>query len=131
MNSEQLQDLHRKVFKLFNYKHDIKNYQIIEDWRSHADAVNESKEFTDDCDGFAMTMCELLIEAGVPKEDVMFIVCETETGESHAAAGCTIDGETYVTENRYKQIYNWNDRKGYKWKYFMKFSEPGQWYKVD
>jgi hypothetical protein len=41
MNKEQLQDVHSKVWKHFNYVHDDKNYGIMEDWRSHAKAVNE------------------------------------------------------------------------------------------
>lgn len=124
-------DLHRKVFKLFNYEFDNRNYGVMEDWRSHAKAVNEGKEFTDDCDGFAFTMCELMIEQGYPRDKVLFIVCETETGEGHAVSGFSADGTTYIAENRFRHAYDWNDRIGYIWKYYMKFDEPGQWYRVD
>lgn len=130
MELTNLEELHKKVFKLFNYKHDDKNYGVMEDWRSHAQLVNESKEFTDDCDGFAFTMCELMIEAGYPKDKIMFIVCETETGEGHAVSGCEIGGTTYIAENRYNYVYDWNSKPKYKWKFFMKFDQPGQWYQV-
>lgn len=130
MDKDQLQDIHRKVWKHFNYQFDDRTYGVMEDWRSHAKAVNEGKQFTDDCDGFAFTMVELMIEAGFPKDKVMFIVCETETGEGHAVSGCEIDGVTYIAENRYNNVYDWNSKPGYKWKYFMKFDAPGQWYKV-
>lgn len=127
---EDLTEMHRKVHKLFFYQHDDKNYGVMEDWRSHAKAVNENKQFIDDCDGFAFTMCELMIEQGYPRDKVMFIVCKTETGESHAVSGCEIDGVTYIAENRYKYVYDWNSKPGYEWLYYMKFDEPGQWFKV-
>lgn len=130
MTSDELQEFQTKTFGLFNYKHDDKNYGVMEDWRSHADLLAEGKEFTDDCDGYAFTVCETLIHKGVPKENVMFIICETETGEGHAVAGCTIDDVTWIIENRYRNIYNWKHRDGYKWNYFMKFDNPGQWHSV-
>lgn len=130
MSLDYLKELHEKVFNLFNYEYDNKNYGVMEDWRSHAKTVNENMEFTDDCDGFAFTMCELMIEAGFPRDKVMFIVCETETGEGHAVSGCEIDGVTYIAENRYEYVYDWNSKPDYKWNYFMLFHIPGQWYKV-
>jgi len=125
-----LQELHKKVFNLFEYQFDNKNYGVMEDWRSHAKTVNENKVFVDDCDGFAFTMVELMIEQGFPRENVMFIVCKTETGEGHAVSGCEIDGKTYIAENRYRRVYEWDDKAGYEWNFYMKFDQPGQWYKV-
>ena len=127
---DDLELLHKKVFKLFNYQYDNRNYGVMEDWRSHARLVNEGKQFTDDCDGFAFTMCELMIEQGYPRDKIMFIVCETETGEGHAVAGCEIDGYTYIAENRFNYVYDWNSKKNYKWNYFMRFNEPGNWFKL-
>lgn len=127
---DDLKQIHEKVTKLFNYVHDNKNYGVMEDWRSHAESVNESKEFSDDCDGFAFTMVELMLEAGFPPEDVKFIVCETETGEAHAISGCEIDGVTYITENRFSYVWDWNSKPAYIFKYYMQFDTPGQWFKV-
>jgi predicted transglutaminase-like cysteine proteinase len=130
MNKQQLQDIHNKVWRHFNYVHDDKNYGVMEDWRSHAKAVNEGVQFKDDCDGYAFTMVELMIEAGFPRDKVMFIVCETETGEGHAVSGFEVDGITYIAENRFDYVYDWNSKPRYKWKFFMKFDKPGQWYQV-
>lgn len=125
-----LEELHDLVFAKFNYVHDNKNYGVMEDWRSHAKAINEGKEFSDDCDGFAFTMVELMLEQGMNPSNVMFIVCETETGEGHAVSGCEIDGVTYIAENRFNYVYDWNSKPGYKWKYFMRFNKPAEWFKV-
>ena len=127
---EELSNLHNKTFSLFIYKHDDKNYGVMEDWRSHSDAVNENKQFIDDCDGFAFTMCELMLEQGYDRDKVMFIICKTETGEGHAVAGYQLDGTTYITENRFREVYDWKDRPEYDWNFYMNFSEPGQWYEV-
>ena len=127
---DDFQNLHTKVFDLFEYKHDDKNYGVMEDWRSHASSVNENKVFVDDCDGFAFTMCELMIEADFPKDKIMFIVCTADNGEGHAVCGYECDGTTYISENNYKKVYDWNSKPLYKWQYFMKFDEPGQWYKI-
>jgi predicted transglutaminase-like cysteine proteinase len=130
-NIEELQRIHNKVHNNFIYEYDEKNYGVLEDWRSKASLVNENKKFVDDCDGFAMTMCELMIEAGFDPGTVSFIVCETETGEGHAVAGYTDNQTTWIAENRYYNIYDWNDKPKYKWFYYMKFDRPGQWFKVN
>lgn len=122
--------IHRKVWGLFNYVHDDKQYNVPEHWQSHAKAVNEGKQFYDDCDGFAMTCCELMMEAGVPKQNVLFVICTTETGEGHAVAGITINDKTYILENRFPRVYDWEDRKEYKWQYFMTFDQPGKWKEI-
>ena len=129
MTELEMSKIHRKVWNKFRYRFDDKNYGVMEDWRSHADAVNRGEVFTDDCDGFAFTMVELMIEAGFPRDKVLFIVCETETGEGHAVSGYEVDGTTYIAENRYESVYDWND-SDYNWMYFMRFDNPGQWYKV-
>lgn len=127
---QYLKDLHNRAFRLFRYKHDDKNYQVMEDWRSHADLLAEGKVFVDDCDGYAMTICETLLNDGADPKNVLFVVCETETGEGHAVAGYTLGENTYILENRFSQVYDWQHRKNYKWNFFMRFSEPGQWYSI-
>jgi predicted transglutaminase-like cysteine proteinase len=127
---QDFQELHKKVFALFKYEYDERNYGVMEDWRSHASLVNEGKQFVDDCDGYAFTMCELMLEQGYPKDKVMFIVCETETGEGHAVCGFETDGVTYIAENRFRYVYDWKSKPDYVWKFFMKFDKPGQWFQV-
>lgn len=127
---------HQKVYNLFKYTSDKKNYDKPEDWRSHAKEVNEGKEFKDDCDGFALTCAELILEQGVDRERVMIIICKTEENEQHLVCGISIDNDpdygktTYICDNRNKTVKAWNEMHNYTWQYFMKMSEPGQWYQV-
>lgn len=129
---KDLENLHGRVFSLFRYEYDDRNYGLQEHWTSHADAVNENREFTDDCDGFAFTCVQLLLEGGVPASDVMFIICRTETGEGHAVAGCSLEGRTWILENRYPDIYDWRSEApgDYTWQFYMRFDQPGQWYQI-
>lgn len=130
--------IHKKVISRFEYVHDKEQYDEMEHWTSHADDVLEGNIFQDDCDGFAFTCCELLIKEGLPKEDVMFIVCHDETGSGHAVCGIQ-DGEsgkTWILDNRANRVYDWTvdyqvHGDHYEWNFFMKFDEPGQWYEVE
>ena len=132
MNLDEIKALHKKVFRLFYYQHDDRNYGVMEDWRNHAHSVNNNLMFIDDCDGFAFTCVKLMLERGVPPENVLFIVCETETGEGHAVSGVTVDDKTYILENRYRYVYDWEKEPlgKYVWKFYMKFDDPGQWHKI-
>lgn len=123
-------EIHKKVWDLFDYTSDKRNYDKMEDWRSHAKAVNAGERFKDDCDGFALTCCELLIEAGVPREEVKMIVCQAETEGWHAICGVDAEGTTWILDNRYKKVYDYNHKPGYKYHHFMRMSHPGKWQKV-
>lgn len=129
-----VKNLHKEVWGLFDYKTDKRNYQIMEHWTSHADAVNMGETFSDDCDGYAFTCCELLINRGILQpRDVNFIVCETEYGEGHAVCGVDVEGRTMILDNRDRSVYDWElspKGKAYKWLYFMSFDDPGQWKRV-
>jgi predicted transglutaminase-like cysteine proteinase len=127
---EEIVDIHKKVWSLFDYTSDDKNFKQPEHWMSHAKEVKEGKRFKDDCDGFALTCCELLIEAGFPKEDVKMVVCQVEDGGWHAVCGIDIEDTTYILDNRFKNIFDYKTKKDYTFHNFMKFSDPGQWYKV-
>jgi predicted transglutaminase-like cysteine proteinase len=139
LTKDQLEAIQKKVWDKFTYIPDKKNYMQTEHWTSHADKVENDEKFKDDCDGFALTCAELLIKGGISKDNVMicYVICEND--EAHLVCGCTIETEagkkTYILENRHKQIYNWDDRKSgpkaYKWLYFMKFSKPGKWRKIN
>ena len=127
---------HSKVLSRFHYTSDKKNYDKMEDWRSHAKEVNEGKEFKDDCDGFALTCAELILTGGVDRSRVKIIICKTETGEQHLVCGVDIDDDpdfgktTYICDNRQGTVKAWSEMHGYEWQYFMKMSEPGQWSEV-
>ena len=123
--------IHSLVRSKFTYIHDDKQYMMSEHWTSHAKEVLNGDNFKDDCDGFANTCAELLITEGIDKKDVSVIYCETETGENHLVCGIAVAGKTYILENRYGNVYDWTDKPKYVWKYFMKFDNPGQWFKVN
>ena len=129
--SKQIADkVHALVEKRFTYVHDDKQYMMNEHWTSHANEVLAGDGFSDDCDGFANTCAELLIKEGIDKKDVSVIYCVTEEGEDHLVCGVAVDGKTYILENRYSNPYDWKDKPKYDFKYFMKFDDPGQWFKV-
>lgn len=134
ITKELIESIHSKVSKLFIYTRDQKNYGKNEDWRSHAKTVNEGKKFKDDCDGFALTCAELILEQNVERENVHIIICQTETGEDHLVCGVDIEDKdkkiTYICDNRKIFVNTMDDMIGYKWKYFMTMSDLGQWYKV-
>lgn len=122
--------IHKEVFQLFHYMHDIKNYLRDEHWTSHADDVIEGKEFSDDCDGFALTCCELLIRDGFDRSNVKAIICDTETGESHLVCGVDIDSTTYILDNRYDYVFDWAKKRDYTWRYYKVFSMMNKWFQV-
>jgi len=127
---EAVQALHRTMWGLFDYQHDERTYQQIEHWRSHADAVLHNERFTDDCDGYAWTACEILLEEGFSPSNVLFIVCKTELNEGHAVCGVNIGADTYIVDNRFKHVYKWTEREDYQWDFKMSLDQPGQWYVV-
>ena len=134
MSKDIADKVHNLVESKFTYIHDDKQYMQAEHWTSHAEAVLADEDFQDDCDGFSNTCAELLIKEGIDKKDVSVIYCVTETGEDHLVCGVAIEGKTWILENRYNKCYDWagSFKPGkYEWKYFMKFDDPGQWFKVN
>ena len=119
--------IHSRVWELFDYEYDIKNYRMNEHWTSHAATVNLGKRFTDDCDGFALTCAELLIEADVPRSRISIVYCHTELQETHLVCGVGTGKTTLILDNRFSRIYNWQN-SNYKWNYYMTFEDIGQWH---
>ncbi len=128
-----MREIVNKVFddtrRNFIYTPDGEQYGVRDDWRSHAGEIGEP--WRDDCDGFACTAAELMIDRGVPKEDVRLILCITETGIAHLVCGVDVDGDlnaTLILDNRQRTVWSWTDI-GYRWKKSMRISEPGTWRK--
>ncbi|MEK9954758.1 MAG: transglutaminase-like cysteine peptidase [Pelagibacteraceae bacterium] len=121
-----LVDIHNLVHNRFIYKDDFENYGVFDDWRSHAQEVIEGQTFEDDCDGFAFTVCELLIQEGFSPDQVLFLSCTVETGEGHAVAACIIDGNIYVADSRKKSIYEFRHAafSKYIFESYVKLSAP-------
>lgn len=129
-NQKLVEELQEKVFRLFSYRFDEHQYMVEEHWTSHADAVENNEVFTDDCDGYACTMAELLLRNGVPASDIKLIYCITETGEAHLVCGVDSLDDTYIAENRFRRVYPWQSKPGYQWKYMMTLDDKGVWKKI-
>jgi predicted transglutaminase-like cysteine proteinase len=119
----------KKVWKLFQYVPDEVNYDSLEHWTSHAESVQRGERFEDDCDGFALTCAELLIDANLGRELVSVIYC-TVPGGGHLVCGYDDGDTTMILDNRYSKPYDYKDRYDYEWKYIMHFDNPGEWDKI-
>jgi predicted transglutaminase-like cysteine proteinase len=108
-------EIHAKVYKLFTYVSDQVNFGVPEHWTSHASSVRSGIPFSDDCDGFALTCAELLLEY-----NPAIAYCVTKTGEGHLV--CILN--SWVLDNRYPLPYKLDSR--YKWKQFM-YMDDKKW----
>ena len=122
---EVADQIHSKVYALFNYVRDKDQYDVVEDWRSHADAVERGEEFTDDCDSFAVTCSELLAKAGVPLDKISLIFCQTETSGYHLVCGLDTEDTTLILDNRFPQVWAWDD--SYTWIKRVTADDPQHW----
>ena len=122
---EVAEQIHSKVYALFNYRDDKSSYDVVEDWRSHADAVERGEEFTDDCDSFAVTCSELLAKANVPLDKISLILCRTEKGGMHLVCGLSTDETTLILDNRFPQVWAWDD--SYNWIKRVTADDPQHW----
>jgi hypothetical protein len=114
---------YNQVFELFTYLLDTTQFpEILDDWRSYADQVEQGIAFQDDCDGFAMTIAELLVRRSVPPESIRLVICETETNTGHLV--CMVDG--FLLDYRQPLFLAW-DKAPYTWFMSMAMSEPGIW----
>jgi predicted transglutaminase-like cysteine proteinase len=120
-----IQEVFDKVRNLFIYIPDQEQFNIPDDWRSHADEVDNNQVFRDDCDGFAMTCAEVLVRNGINKDLVKLVYCLTETEDGHLV--CVVDNK--LLDNRQRCLWNWNEVP-YTWVSSMKMSDPGIWRKI-
>ena len=133
--------LNKRLHLLFSYKTDIEEHGVLEDWRSLYETFAAGKYFEDDCDGFAFTAADALIneELAYPAE-VSVIRCLTENGRSrrptsnynHMVCGVNVDGTTWIIDNRHSELLLMDEltESGYKWYDFMEYNDKGNWYKI-
>lgn len=123
----------RTVDRALTWKEDRETMGIMEHWRSHAREIiaNDDYRAFDDCDGFALTSAQLLMEAhGVEAEDVRLVLCLTSAGHH---VFCAVDDdlaeETYCLDNNMDRVVSPDRlrREGYKLMSYMTFSEKGKW----
>ena len=126
---EVAEQIHSKVYALFNYKDDKSSYDVVEDWRSHADAVERGEEFTDDCDSFAVTCSELLAKAGVSADKISLILCRTETGGMHLVCGLDTEDTTLILDNRQRSVWDYG-QLDYTWIKRVTADDPKYWKEI-
>lgn len=110
----------------FRYAGDLDDKGLVEHWASHADAVRKAGPWRDDCDGYALTAAQLLVEdENVPTRDVLLAYCHTETGGGHLVCFVqdSVEGQTWVIDNRQREVWSWRDLRGYEWKSALAIGE--------
>ena len=114
--NHKVDDLYMKILSHFNWVSDEKQYGH-DDWRSHADAIRNDKDFSDDCDGFAMTCAELLDEMGYPTR---LVLCQTIDDIWHMVCGVGVDGVWYYCDNR-SRFVSTEDAFNYDWDSYIPY----------
>ena len=117
------------AYALFDYVKDKDQYDVVEDWRSHVEAVENGERFTDDCDGFAITCSELLSKAGVPVDKISLIFCQTETGVHHLVCGLDTDETTLILDNRQRSVWDYG-QLDYTWIKRVTADDPQHWKEI-
>ena len=130
-----IDELHKKLFAGFTYIKDSNQWGVNEDWRSHYEDFKRVGMFMDDCDGFAFTAADAVIDEGLALPgEVLVIRCLTEVGRGnfdHMVCGVNIGTETWILDNRYPAVYLMSNKPLYKWYDYMDFNDKGSWYKIE
>jgi transglutaminase-like putative cysteine protease len=107
MQLQSAADIAAAVFALFVWTADVDQYGVMDDRRSHAEAVIAGRKFRDDCDGFAITAVDLMRRAKVPSW-VVIVTLPFDQGD-HMVAVYVSGGETWALDNRQAQPVLWAD----------------------
>ncbi len=112
----KLMGVNHEVNANINYRADVKLYRKVDFW-TEDQGIGEG-----DCEDYALTKRKLLIEDGLPSDDLRLATCWTEDGEYHAVLTVETDKETLVLDNRFPHPYKWSI-PGYRW---HKRQKPGR-----
>jgi len=106
MNLSTVFGIYAALFQAFVYVPDIQQYGVVEDRRSHVEAVRQGLKFKDDCDGFALTCRDLMGAAGIPAWLVTVELPRLAGGGNHMFCAFVdpADGITKTLDNRYVGI---------------------------
>ena len=79
-----------------------------------------------DCEDYALLKRKLLIEKGFDPLELKMTICKTEEGEGHAVLSVDVGPETYILDNRFKDLMTYHEliRKGYK---FISRQQGKEW----
>lgn len=123
---EQLADIHRKVFDVFEYTTDKEQYGLTEKW-SVPPEFSRGMTFKGDCDDFAMMCRKLCREEGI--ENSRLVACLTELDEGHLV----LEVEGYILDNRSRKLETKDSltAAGYKWLAISGYNPGDQWHGVE
>jgi len=123
---QELKDLHRKMFKSFNYETDMDKYGEEEHWDIIPEEYKAGDKFSGDCENYALACRKVLRDAGWDNTRLIFCTLD---GMGH----CVLEVEGYVFDNRFETLStkNYLEKKGYKW-IAISGTEPGdKWHKLE
>lgn len=133
-STEIIQEVFVKVRHTMRYETDMKNYGLKEHWRSWASEIEEGiKGIKDDCDAYALTFAEMLVNRGIKKEHVAIGFCSLQGG-GHLV--CLVfdeaKGEWIVLDNNVINPARKDSLKDYEWISCMYLNNPGpnNWVKL-
>ena len=123
---ETLSDIHRKVFDVFQYTTDRKQYGLEEKW-SVPPEYKRGMTFKGDCDDFALMCRKLCRDAGI--ESSRLVVCMTEQDEGHLV----LEVEGYVLDNRSRTLETKDSLTdtGYTWVAISGYNPGDTWHGVE
>jgi predicted transglutaminase-like cysteine proteinase len=123
-----IEDVFNRVRQVFVWTADKEVFSVDEHWTSFKHMIDAGAHYVrDDCDAFAMTCLDLLADAGVPRDRLRAIECDTEQGERHLVAGVDHDTGTWILDNRQRRVLDYSTMRGYRWLRSMHLSEAGTW----
>lgn len=103
MNNSELKGLLRGVNFAVNrethYKVDYDLYGVEDFW-----TIMSGRKTAGDCEDYAITKRQRLIDLGVPANDLRLCVCYAPNGEGHAVLTIDIGVVTYVLDNNYDDL---------------------------
>lgn len=120
MSKQVAQEVFDIVKPDFIWTADKEQFDLLEDWRSHANSITSGTPWRDDCDGFAATAMQLAHDRGARAG---LIFCRTETAEGHLVCGVFEDDRTWIIDNRMRRLKEINEIP-YEW---ISMTEDGRW----
>ena len=117
--------VHRRLLRQFVWTPDKEQFGQAEYWTSLKSAVDAGGTVHGDCDDFAITAAEMLVERGADRSSVSIATCMTPSG---AHMVCLLDG--WMRDTRQRHVLDWQD-VDYTWLSVMRLDEPGDWKTVD
>jgi len=120
-----LKDLHRMMFKEFDYETDMEKYGHEEYWDIIPEEFKAGDKFSGDCENFALACRKVVRGAGFESR---LIFC-TLKGQGH----CVLEVDGYIFDNRFETLStkNFLEKKGYKWIAISGFKAGDKWHKLE